>query len=195
MHNRFETDGQKRPKTDSPRLRKERIKHRQVPTTSFEAKKWLEGNFPSRGKVVNFPSSHKNSFFSSPSFPGKSGHFEGKGKLSLGGKIIPQRENSPNFPLEGKFCLKRCFGLWIWTLRIWGLRGPEFRSARHVLYGDASRLFLDHFTKHLVLSSVLGQTELCHEVRNCGPQNPKSSATKTTAWHCSSEKVTQKLGD
>ena len=49
--------------------------------------------------------------------------------------------------------------------------------------GDASRLFLDHFSKHL--SSVLGRTELCHEVRNPGPQNPKSSTIKTTTWHCS----------
>ena len=37
-----------------------------LPITSFEAKKWLEVNFPSRGKVINFPSSHENSFFSSP---------------------------------------------------------------------------------------------------------------------------------
>ena len=50
----------------------------------------------------------------------------------------------------------------IWTLRIWGFRGPGFRSARQVLWGDASRLFLDHFPKHR--SSVLGWTELCHEI-------------------------------
>ena len=42
----------------------------------------------------------------------------------------------------------------IWTLRIWGFRGPGFRSARQVLCRDASRLFLDHFPKHL--STVLG---------------------------------------
>ena len=59
----------------------------------------------------------------------------------------------------------------IWTLRIWGFRGPGFRSARQVLCGDASRLFLDHFPKHL--SSVLGRTELCHEVRNPAPQKPQ----------------------
>ena len=45
----------------------------------------------------------------------------------------------------------------IWTLRIWGFRGPGFRCVRQVLCGDASRLFLDHFPKHL--SSILGQTE------------------------------------
>ena len=56
----------------------------------------------------------------------------------------------------------------IWTLRIWGFQGPAFRSARQVLCGDASCLFLDHFCKRL--SSVLGWTELCHEVRNPGPQ-------------------------
>ena len=45
------------------------------------------------------------------------------------------------------------------------------RSARQVLCGDASRLCLDHFAKHL--SSVLGLTELCHEVRNPGPKKPQ----------------------
>ena len=57
------------------------------------------------------------------------------------------------------------------TLRIWGFRGPGFRSARHVFCGDASCLFLAHFPKHL--NSVLGRTELCHEVRNPGPQTPQ----------------------
>ena len=66
-----------------------------LPITSFEAKKWLEVNFPSRGKVINFPSSRKNSFFSNPSFHGKTGHFKGKGKLY-------SREN---YPWEGKFSL------------------------------------------------------------------------------------------
>ena len=59
----------------------------------------------------------------------------------------------------------------IWTLRFWGFRGPGFRSARHVFCGDASRLFLAHFPKHL--NSVLGRTELCHEVRHRGPQKPQ----------------------
>ena len=59
----------------------------------------------------------------------------------------------------------------IWMLRIWGFRGPGFRSARQVLCGDTSRLFIYDFAKHL--GSVLGQTELCHEVRNPGPQKPQ----------------------
>ena len=62
--------------------------------------------------------------------------------------------------------------LLIWTLRIWGFRGPGFRnSAWQVLCGDASRLFLDYFSKHL--SSVLGRTELCHDVQNPGPPKPQ----------------------
>ena len=86
-----------------------------LPITSFEAKKWLEVNFPSRGKVIKFPSSRKNSFFSNPSFPEKTGHFKGKGKL-FSREIIPERENFPSqgkfaqFSLGGKFCLKRCLG-------------------------------------------------------------------------------------
>ena len=73
----------------------------------------------------------------------------------------------------------------IWTLLIWCISGPGFRSARQVLCEDASRLLLDHFSKHL--SSVLGRTELCHEVWNPRPEKPKSSATKTTMWHCSKQ--------
>ena len=42
--------------------------------------------------------------------------------------------------------------------------------ARQLLCGDASRLFLDYLSKHL--SSVLGRTELCHDVWNLGPQKP-----------------------
>ena len=40
-----------------------------------------------------------------------------------------------------------------------------------MLCGDASLLFLDDFCQHL--SSVLGRTELCHEVRNPRPQTPQ----------------------
>ena len=42
---------------------------------------------------------------------------------------------------------------------------------RQGLCGDASRLSLDHFSKYL--SSVLGRTEICNEVRNPGPQKPQ----------------------
>ena len=49
-----------------------------------------------------------------------------------------------------------------------GFCNPGFQLVRQVLCGDASRLFLDHLSKHL--SSVLGWTELCHEVRNPGLQ-------------------------
>ena len=58
----------------------------------------------------------------------------------------------------------------IWTLRIWGFRGPGFRSARQGPCGTRHAFFSHHFSKHL--GSVLGRTELCHEVRNPGP--PKS---------------------
>ena len=53
-----------------------------------------------------------------------------------------------------------------------GFSGPRipFR-ATGALWGDLSRLFLDHFCKHLC--SVLGRTELCHEVRIPRPQTPR----------------------
>ena len=53
-----------------------------------------------------------------------------------------------------------------------GLSGPGLPSARQVLCGDAPRLFsLCHFSVRL--SSVLGRTELCHEVWTPGPQKPQ----------------------
>ena len=72
--------------------------------------------------------------------------------------------------------------LLIWTLWIWGFRGPGFRSARHVLCTDASRLFLCLFSKHL--SSVLvGRTESCHEVRNQTTITYKSTTqTQENNW-------------
>ena len=81
------------------------------PITSFEAKKeWL---FPRRGKY-KLPSSHKNSFCSSPSCHGKLAIFRERSSY-FQGKMIPQRdnfpsvplrENSPNFPFEKKFASK-----------------------------------------------------------------------------------------
>ena len=59
-----------------------------------------------------------------------------------------------------------------------GFSGPRIPfCATGALWGRVTP-FLDHFSKHL--SSVLGRTELCHEVRNPGPLKPRSSATKTT---------------
>ena len=45
--------------------------------------------------------------------------------------------------------------------------------------------FFDHFSKHLrLLNSVLGgQSSVSRSGIPC-PQNPKSSTTKTTIWHC-----------
>ena len=64
----------------------------------------------------------------------------------------------------------------IWTLRIWGFWGPGFRSARQVLCGDASRLSLDHFCKHL--SSVLGGQSSVTRCGFPGPKNPKAKKWK-----------------
>ena len=61
------------------------------------------------------------------------------------------------------------YGSGRYGFEVFGAAG--FRSARQVLCGDASRLFPDRFSKHL--SSVLGRTELCREVRNPGPQRPQ----------------------
>ena len=69
------------------------------PLTSFEAKKWLEVNFPSRGKVINFPLRHTSSFFPNTSFPGKQA-IPRERESDFQGKKFPQREN---FHSEGKF--------------------------------------------------------------------------------------------
>ena len=51
----------------------------------------------------------------------------------------------------------------IWTLRTWCFRGPGFCSARQVLCGDASRLFLDHFSEHLLESSFIWKNPHAHK--------------------------------
>ena len=54
-----------------------------------------------------------------------------------------------------------------------GFSGPRILfCTTGFLYGEASRLLLDHVSKHL--SIVLGRTELCHEVRNPASPNKKS---------------------
>ena len=53
-----------------------------------------------------------------------------------------------------------------------GFSGPGLPSARQVLCGDAPRPFFYHLSVHL--SSVLGRTELCHEVWAPGPQKPQN---------------------
>ena len=53
-------------------------------------KKWLEVNFPSRGKVKNVPSSRKSSLSPNPSFPGKTVHYKGKGKLFPRENLAPK---------------------------------------------------------------------------------------------------------
>ena len=59
-----------------------------------------------------------------------------------------------------------------------GVFRPRFHSARQVLCGDASRLFLDHFSKHS--SSVLGGQSSVARSGIPGSKKPKSSARKTT---------------
>ena len=53
----------------------------------------------------------------------------------------------------------------------WNLRLVIFGVEERVLLWGRVTPFLDHFSKHL--SSVLGRTELCHEVRNPRPQKPE----------------------
>ena len=107
------------------------------------------------------------------------------------GKMVPKVGNF-GAPTPGFCQISSTAKLRIWTLRTWGFRGPGFRSARQVLCGDASRLFLYHFSKHP--SSVSGRTELCHEVRN--PKSRKSQiirneklSSKTTTWHSRAPKT------
>ena len=88
---------------------------RYIPKTSFEAtKKWLEVNFPSRGKVKMIPQVVKTPFSQTLHFLGKQSipreresYFKGKIENY---QSFPLRENSPYFPLEGKYCPKRCLG-------------------------------------------------------------------------------------
>ena len=90
----------------------------QHPQTSFEAQKnGLRLIFPRGGKSKMFPRAVKVPFPQTLHFLGKlciprerERYFQEK-KISLRGKILSLRENPPNFPLEGKFCPKRCLGM------------------------------------------------------------------------------------
>ena len=73
-----------------------------VPITSFEAKKWLEVNFPSRGKVINFPSSHKTPFSQTLHFMGKLAILRER-ESYFQGKIIPQRVILPQKMFRVKY--------------------------------------------------------------------------------------------
>ena len=75
------------------------------------------------------------------------------------------------------FKRRRVKDLDVMDLGFWGPGIPFWTTG--ALWGRVTP-FRDHCSKHL--SSVLGRTELCHEVRNPRPKNPKSSATKTTIW-------------
>ena len=76
---------------------------------------------------------------------------------SLGDCICRQIQAQPNYG-SGR-------------LRIWGFRGPGIPfCVTGALWGRVTP-FSSIFSKHL--STVLGWTELCHEVRNPGPQKPQ----------------------
>ena len=58
----------------------------------------------------------------------------------------------------------------IWKLRFWVFRAQRVAfPATGALWGRATPFFY-HFSVHL--SSVLGRTELCHEVWTPGPKTP-----------------------
>ena len=61
-----------------------------------------------------------------------------------------------------------------------GFSGPGLPSARQVLCGGRATPFLYHFSAHL--SSVLGRTELCHEVWTPGPQKPQIISNENHHW-------------
>ena len=109
-----------------------------TPQTSFEAKQWLEVNFPSQGKLKFFPRAVKAPFPQTLHFLGKQciprereSHFQGKiipqrenfssegksAQFSLGGKSLPQKVfwapefNSPKWAKFLNFSFGPCFGL------------------------------------------------------------------------------------
>ena len=88
----------------------------------------------------------------------------------MGFEVSGRREETQR-PLSGEILLLKHRQVTDLDVTDLGFRGPGFRSARQVLCGDASRLLLDHFCKHL--RSVLGRTELCHDVRIPRPQKPQ----------------------
>ena len=78
-----------------------------LPLTSFETKKWLEVNFPSRGKVINFPSFDKKKLlFPKPFISWENSPFRGKGKAIFKGKFSLSGEIGPIFPGRENFAPK-----------------------------------------------------------------------------------------
>ena len=75
--------------------------------------KMASGKASLAGESHKFPSrrNKKNSFFLSPSFPGKTDHSKGKRKRSLGGKIALRGKSRPIFPWRENFAPKRRLGL------------------------------------------------------------------------------------
>ena len=95
-------------------------------------------------------------------------------KLNVSFMLVFLRKKTPqNSQKKWAKCMNFSFWPFLWfglpgrLLRFSGRRIPF--CATGALWGHvtSSRLFLDDFCKHL--SSVLGRTELCHEVRNPGP--------------------------
>ena len=77
----------------------------------------------------------------------------------------PEGKNAENFAEEPDTAKLR-----IWMLRFWVFRARIAFRATGALWGRATPVFY-HFSVHL--SSVLGRTELCHEVWTPGPQKPQ----------------------
>ena len=86
------------------------------PITSFETKNGLRSIFPCGEKSYIFLLSATKTPFSQtlrfmgnwPIWGKRESNFQGK-TISLGGKILPPREMSPNFPLRGKILPQKMF--------------------------------------------------------------------------------------
>ena len=92
-------------------------RHRSIERSShniFRGKKRLEANFPSRGKVINFPQAIRTPFSQTLHFMGKLAILREK-ESYFQEKTIPQRENLPSegkltqFPIGGKVLPQKLF--------------------------------------------------------------------------------------
>ena len=100
------------------------------PITSFEARRWLEVNFPSQGKSYISPQAIKNSIFHNPFISWEDWRLGGKGQAIFKGKFIPQKDIFQRMVLRVRK-----------GVRLPKERGPTSRKVRADLRGTSGEVW------------------------------------------------------
>ena len=142
------------------------------------------GKFSLAGESHKISLRAKKLLFPKPFISWENSPFRGKekaifkGKLSLRGKIFPLRENWPNFPLEGKFCPKRCLGNFNSSL-------PFLPQINPCLAGNLKPRFANHGLQTLgvsenrneMISTLISESSKPVQIRTCLHETPQKRKT------------------